>query len=111
MCLGHQALALAFGARVDRSPSPRHGATAPIHHNGDGLFANLPRPFPAALYHSLAVVRDSVPPELCVSAWTDEGDIMAIRHTRQPSFGIQFHPESFMTPSGTRLLTTFLAMR
>jgi len=111
VCLGHQALALCFGARVERSPRPRHGLTVPIRHDGAGLFEGLPQGFPAALYHSLAVTQDTVPPTLAVSAWTAEGDIMALRHNGQPSFGVQFHPESFMTTAGTRLLRNFLALR
>ena len=111
VCLGHQALALALGARVERSTHPRHGTTASIHHDGAGVFGEVPQGFSGALYHSLAVCRDSLPAELSVSGWTSEGDIMAIRHTRQPMVGLQFHPESFMTPIGPLLLKNFLAMR
>ena len=111
VCLGHQALALCFGGRVTRSPRPRHGSTVSVNHDASELFSGVPPGFPAALYHSLAVDKNSLPPELRVSAWTSEGDIMGIRHVRQPLFGIQFHPESFMTPSGAHIITTFLAMR
>ncbi len=107
VCLGHQCLADAFGARVVRG-RPAHGKTSMIHHDGTGLFEGLPDPFQATRYHSLVVERDSLPEELAVCAWTDDGIVMGIRHRDQPTFGVQFHPESILTPEGKRLLSAFL---
>ncbi len=108
VCLGHQALAYAAGAKVQRSGRPTHGRPVQIHHDGSAIFRGQPQPFEAALYHSLAVVPDSLPGELVISARTGQGDIMALRHTQRPHFGVQFHPESFLTPTGAMLLEAFL---
>src|SRR5690606_11214190 len=94
VCLGHQALAVAFGGRVSRAPVPRHGKTIPVHHDGRGLFAGLPDPFPAMLYHSLIVEESSLPAVLEVCARGPAGEVMALRHRSLPLAGVQFHPES-----------------
>ena len=108
VCLGHQAVAAAFGAAVVRG-SPCHGRTSAIAHQGSGLFAELPQPLHACRYHSLVVERSSLPAELEATAFTASGEVMALRHRRHPTFGVQFHPESFRTPDGPRLLANFLA--
>jgi anthranilate synthase/aminodeoxychorismate synthase-like glutamine amidotransferase len=110
VCLGHQALALAYGAKVSRSPRPTHGRPVAMEHDGSPLFASVPPRFDAALYHSLVVETASLPTELVTSAWTASGDIMAIRHARHPQYGVQFHPESFLTARGAALVQTFLEM-
>ena len=107
VCLGHQAVAVAFGGSVDRAPEPRHGKTSPITHDGRGLFKDLPNPFIATRYHSLATV--DLPDELEVSARSEDGVIQAVRHRELPITGVQFHPESIMTESGKHLLANFLA--
>lgn len=107
VCLGHQAIGAAFGAPVDRGP-PVHGRTTPIRHDGTGLFAGLPDPLHACRYHSL-YVGPRLPEELVATATTPEGQVMALRHRTHPTFGVQFHPESFRTPDGPRLLANFLA--
>ncbi|HEY2513825.1 MAG TPA: aminodeoxychorismate/anthranilate synthase component II [Polyangiaceae bacterium] len=104
VCLGHQAIAQAFGGRVIRARWPMHGKTSPIRHDGRGLFARLPSPFEATRYHSLLVERASVPACLEISAWTDEGEIMALRHRTLDVEGLQFHPESILTREGKTLL-------
>jgi len=106
VCLGHQAVAVAFGGSVDRAPEPRHGKTSPITHDGRGLFKDLPNPFVATRYHSLAVV--DLPDELEVSARSEDGVIQAVRHRELPIAGVQFHPESILTESGKHLLANFL---
>ena len=108
ICLGHQALAWSEGGRVARSPRPLHGRTSPIHHDGGGVFAGLPEPFAGARYHSLLVERETLPHGWRVSAWTDDGDIMGMRHDDRPHHGIQFHPESFLTECGAALMENFL---
>lgn len=108
VCLGHQAIAEAFGGRVIRAPRPVHGKTAQVHHDGTGLFAGMPEPFIATRYHSLVVDPASLPPELEVIATTDDGMVMALRHRTLPIFGVQFHPESILTPEGSRLVEGFL---
>ncbi len=110
VCLGHQCIGAVFGGRIVRAPAPVHGKTSAIVHDGRGLFATLPNPFPAARYHSLVVERETLPPELELCAWTADGLVMGIRHARMPVFGVQFHPESFMTEHGARLLERFLAL-
>jgi len=108
VCLGCQALALAFGGRIREAPSIMHGKVSDIHHDGRGVFQGLPSPFSAMRYHSLAVAPDRVPDELEVSARTGEGVIMGLRHRRHASLeGVQFHPESILTPEGPRLLANF----
>lgn len=108
VCLGHQCLAEVFGGRVMRV-APVHGKTSPVTHDGAGLFAGLHQGFAAARYHSLAVDPEAVPEELAVTAHTPDGVIMGLQHRRLPLAGVQFHPESFMTPEGPRLLARFLA--
>jgi anthranilate synthase component 2 len=109
VCLGHQCLGAAFGARVVRAPTPMHGKVSAIHHDGTGLFAGLPDPFEATRYHSLIVEEASLPPELEVTARTEDGLIMGLRHQRWPVYGVQFHPESIATPHGRKILANFLA--
>ncbi|HCP62451.1 MAG TPA: aminodeoxychorismate/anthranilate synthase component II, partial [Actinobacteria bacterium] len=92
VCLGHQAVGVAFGAPVERAPAPVHGKTSAIHHQGTGLFEGMPNPFEAGRYHSLVIRRDQVPPELEVTAETADGLVMAVRHRTLPRFGVQFHP-------------------
>lgn len=109
VCLGHQALSVAFGGRVDRAPVPMHGKTSMVVHDGSHLFAGLSGPFEAGRYHSLVIPRDAMPPDFVVTAWVeDDGVIMGVRHTSQPIFGVQFHPESVLTTVGHRLLQNFL---
>jgi anthranilate synthase component 2 len=108
VCLGHQAIGVAYGASVVRVP-PVHGKASPIHHGRGGSFEALPSPISAARYHSLAIDRDSLPPELEVTAWSDDGLIMAVRHRSHPVEGFQFHPESILTEDGEALLTAFLS--
>ncbi|MCC7024491.1 MAG: aminodeoxychorismate/anthranilate synthase component II [Thermomicrobiales bacterium] len=107
VCLGHQAVGAAFGATIVRAPRLMHGKTSQITHNGQGLFAGLPNPFQATRYHSLIVERSSLPPELEVTAEAD-GLIMGLRHRTLPVEGVQFHPESILTPAGNELLANFL---
>jgi anthranilate synthase component 2 len=109
VCLGHQALGAAYGGAVVRAPQVMHGKVSPIRHAGQGVFAGLPDAFPATRYHSLIVRREDLPPELEVTAWTDDGLIMGLRHREHPVQGVQFHPESIMTTSGKDLLKNFLA--
>jgi anthranilate synthase component 2 len=108
VCLGHQCIGEAFGATVDGAGEIVHGKVSDIHHDGRGLFRGLPNPFPATRYHSLAVRRDSLPSCLEVTAWTDSGLVMGLRHRDQAVYGVQFHPESIMTPAGKSLLRNFL---
>ena len=110
VCLGHQAIGQVFGGRVIRAPAPMHGKVSLIHHDGTGLFKTLPNPFPATRYHSLIVERDTLPSELKVNAWTEDGLIMGLRHERLPVHGVQFHPESIETVAGHALLKNFLAI-
>jgi anthranilate synthase/aminodeoxychorismate synthase-like glutamine amidotransferase len=108
ICLGHQCVAAAYGALVRRAEHPRHGSTSAITHDGRGVFAGLPSPFRATRYHSLAVVAASVPRTLEVTATSDDGEIMGIRHRRDPVEAVQFHPESVLTEWGYQLLANFL---
>ena len=108
VCLGHQAIGQAFGGKVVRAGRLMHGRTSPIEHDGRGVFAGLPLPFEATRYHSLLVERESLPDCLEVSAWTREGEIMGLRHRRHDVEGVQFHPESVLTPEGKRLLGNWL---
>jgi len=110
VCLGHQCAGVAYGGSVGYACEIMHGKTSQIHHDGKGLFAGLPDPFEAIRYHSLAVYRDDLPAELEVTAWTDNGIIMGLRHKTDPVEGIQFHPESIMTAVGKDILRNFLAM-
>jgi anthranilate synthase component II len=111
VCLGHQAIGAAFGARVVRAPRPVHGMPAPIRHGGDGLFEGLPQGFLAARYHSLVVDGESLPEELVPTAFTDDGLVMALAHRTRPIVGVQFHPESVLTPDGTAIVRNFLALK
>lgn len=108
VCLGHQCLATTLGGRVKRV-EPVHGKTSAVVHRGADLFFDLPSPFAAARYHSLAVDPETLPEELMVTAWTADGVIMGLRHRELPLAGVQFHPESFLTPEGPRLLARFLS--
>jgi anthranilate synthase/aminodeoxychorismate synthase-like glutamine amidotransferase len=108
VCLGHQAIGQAYGGRVIRAPRPVHGKTAQIRHSGEGIFAGLPDPFTATRYHSLIVERATLPPSLEVTAWTNDGLIMGLRHRAYPLQGVQFHPESILTTDGKLLLHHFL---
>ena len=110
VCLGHQALAVACGGRVVRAPEPRHGKNSEVHHNGRGVFAGLSDPFTATRYHSLVAQRESLPHELEVTAWTDDGLVMGLAHRSRPHFGVQFHPEAYLTRGGKHLLANFLAL-
>lgn len=109
ICLGHQVIGDAFGANVIRAPQPVHGKTALIRHEGQGLYANLPQPFTAGRYHSLIVDRPTLPDCFEVTATNDEGLIMGMKHRQFNVQGVQFHPESILTPEGTTLLGNFLA--
>lgn len=109
VCLGHQAIGAAYGGAVVRAPLVMHGKLSPIYHNGQGVFAGLPSPFLATRYHSLIVRREDLPDELEVTAWTEDGLIMGLRHRSQPVEGVQFHPESIMTEGGKQMLANFLA--
>ena len=111
VCLGHQALGQAFGGKVVRARSLMHGKTSEIEHDGRTVFRGLRMPFTATRYHSLVVARETVPDCLEVSAWTDDGVVMGLRHRALPLEGVQFHPESIMTTAGKDLLRNFLALR
>ena len=108
VCLGHQAIGEAFGATVSRAPELLHGKTSQVIHNGSGVLANLPSPFTATRYHSLAVERDTVPAVLEVTGATDSGVVMSMRHTSLPIEGVQFHPESVLTEHGHQMLANWL---
>jgi anthranilate synthase component 2 len=108
VCLGHQALGQAFGGTVVRAPKLMHGKTSVIHHDGRTLFAGVPPAFTATRYHSLVVARETVPECLEISAWTEDGMVMGLRHREHPLEGVQFHPESILTAAGKDLLRNFL---
>ena len=109
VCLGHQAIGEAFGGVVKRAPHLMHGKTSMIHHDGKGIYAGLPNPFQATRYHSLIVDRATLPDELEITAETEDGIIMGLQHRDYPVYGVQFHPESILTPVGKQLLGNFLA--
>jgi para-aminobenzoate synthetase component II len=109
VCLGHQSIGQAFGGRVVRAERLMHGKTSPIFHDSRTIFQSLSSPFTATRYHSLLVERTSLPPTLEISAWTDEGEIMGIRHKTLPVEGVQFHPESILTDEGMTLLKNWLS--
>lgn len=111
VCLGHQCIGAVFGGLVVRAPRLMHGKASQITHDGRGIFASVPSPFTAARYHSLVVEPASVPQSLEVSARSDDGDIMALRHREFPLDGVQFHPESILTREGKTILANFLAQR
>jgi anthranilate synthase/aminodeoxychorismate synthase-like glutamine amidotransferase len=108
VCLGHQCIGHALGARVVRAGRIMHGKTSLIHHDGRGVYRGLPNPFEATRYHSLVIEPGSLPEDLEVVAWTDQNEIMGVRHKRFPLEGVQFHPESFLTAEGIKLLKNFL---
>ena len=110
VCLGHQAIGQVFGGKVIRAGNIMHGKTSPIRHRNADLFAGLPNPFTAARYHSLIVERESLPDCLEITAETDDGLIMGLRHKTLPVYGVQFHPESFATDGGIRILENFLKL-
>ncbi len=108
VCLGHQAIVEVFGGAVVRAPRLMHGKASSVRHDGRGLFEGVPQSFAAGRYHSLIAERERLPAELDVTAWTDEGEIMGVRHRGLGIEGVQFHPESVLTPEGPRLLAAFL---
>jgi para-aminobenzoate synthetase component 2 len=110
VCLGHQAIAAAYGATVDRAPELLHGKTSQVHHHGEGVLAGIPEPFTATRYHSLAVVPETVPAELLVTSTTESGVVMSLRHATLPVEGVQFHPESVLTEGGHLMLANWLAI-
>lgn len=111
VCLGHQCIGHVFGGEVIRNYRIMHGKTSWIHHDGQGVFAGMSNPFEATRYHSLVIRKESFHnPDFVVSAWTDEGEIMGVRHRSWPLHGVQFHPESFLTAEGPRLLKNFISM-
>ncbi len=108
VCLGHQAIGAAFGAKVTTSCRLLHGNVSSIHHNGEGIFKGLPNPFTACRYHSLIVERDSLPEEFAVTATSEDGEVMAMVHRELPVFGVQFHPEAVLTEHGHQLIENLL---
>ncbi|MGH3765858.1 MAG: aminodeoxychorismate/anthranilate synthase component II [Pseudonocardiaceae bacterium] len=110
VCLGHQAIGAVWGATVARAPELLHGKTSEVHHHGDTVLAGLPQPFIATRYHSLTVLCETIPDELEVTARTDSGIVMALRHRELPVYGVQFHPESVLTEGGHRLLANWLRL-
>jgi anthranilate synthase/aminodeoxychorismate synthase-like glutamine amidotransferase len=109
VCLGHQALGMASGGVVERAV-PVHGKASLVHHTGAGILAGVPNPFEAGRYHSLVVLRDGLPDELELTAWSDDGLVMATQHRERPRFGVQFHPESILTPDGPAIVRNFLRL-
>ena len=110
VCLGHQALTTVLGGVVDRAPRLMHGKSSMVHHDGKGVYAGLSNPFQAARYHSLMADPDRLPSELELTSWTEEGEVMGLRHKHTVACGVQFHPESVLTPEGDALLANFLTM-
>jgi anthranilate synthase/aminodeoxychorismate synthase-like glutamine amidotransferase len=110
VCLGHQAIGVVYGGTVCRASTPMHGKTSMVVHDGKGVFAGIHDPFPAGRYHSLVIAADDVPGDLEVSARTEDGTIMAVRHRTYPVHGVQFHPESVLTDEGRTILRNFLDM-
>ncbi len=110
VCLGHQSIGQAFGARIVHAKQVMHGKVSRIHHTDQGVFKGLSEPFEATRYHSLVIERASLPPVLEITAWTDDGEIMGVRHTHLPVEGVQFHPESILTQHGHALLQNFLKL-
>ncbi|RMG49283.1 MAG: aminodeoxychorismate/anthranilate synthase component II [Acidobacteria bacterium] len=108
VCLGHQALAHVLGGRITRAQRLMHGKASPVYHDGRTLYQGLPNPFEAGRYHSLAVREEDLPADLAVTAYTSDGEVMGVRHKTFPAEGVQFHPESVLTPEGDRLLRNFL---
>jgi anthranilate synthase/aminodeoxychorismate synthase-like glutamine amidotransferase len=108
VCLGHQCIGFVFGGIVERAARLMHGKTDRIHHDGRTIYAGMPNPFTATRYHSLIIRNGSMPPEFEITAWTDQDEIMGVRHKSWPLEGVQYHPESFLTEQGERLLGNFL---
>ena len=108
VCLGHQGIGAAFGGTIVHAPQLMHGKTSMIHHDGEGLFQGIDNPFQATRYHSLVIDRETIPDCLEITAWTEDGQIMGVRHRELAVAGLQFHPESIETPSGHQLLRNFL---
>ncbi len=108
VCLGHQSIGQAFGGHIVHAKQLMHGKTSLIHHNNMGVFKDLPNPFTATRYHSLVIERETLPDCLEITAWTDDGEIMGVRHKTLPIEGVQFHPESILTEYGHELLDNFL---
>ena len=108
VCLGHQCIGAAFGGEIVRARRPMHGMTSRITHAGASVFEGLPSPFLATRYHSLVIAPDSVPPELVITAYADDGEIMGVQHATHPVHGVQFHPESVLTEHGYRMIDRFL---
>ncbi len=109
VCLGHQAIGIEYGGTVDRT-EPVHGKASSVRHDGSGIFEGVHDPFEAGRYHSLVVERDDLPEELRLTAWTDDGLVMGTRHRELPRYGVQFHPESILTPEGPTIVRNFLAL-
>ena len=109
VCLGHQAMGLVAGGRVERA-TPVHGKASLVHHHGQGILAGVPDPFEAGRYHSLVVTREGLPEELELTAWSEDDLVMATQHRELPRFGVQFHPESILTPDGPSIVRNFLAL-
>ena len=110
VCLGHQCMAHVFGGEVVRAPRLMHGKVSPVYHTGDELFTGIPTPFQATRYHSL-IVNEPLPPDFSLTAFTSEGEVMAMKHRNYPTYGVQFHPESILTEGGKQLLENFLQVR
>jgi len=108
VCLGHQSLGVAFGATVSNAKRIMHGKVSQVRHDGQGLFKGMSNPFQAGRYHSLAVLKETLPPELIADAFSEDDEIMGMHHLTHPTYGVQFHPESVLTPTGKRLLRNFL---
>lgn len=108
VCLGHQSIGVAFGATVSNAKRIMHGKVSNVRHDDSPLYAGLKNPFPAGRYHSLAVIKDTLPPELVPDAFSEDDEIMGMHHIGQPTYGVQFHPESVLTPHGKKLLRNFL---
>lgn len=111
VCLGHQSIGAAFGAKIVNAPRLMHGKTSMIHHDGKTIFKGLPNPFEATRYHSLIIKKDTLPQDFVITAWTDRDEIMGIRHKRLIIEGVQFHPESILTRAGKDLLRNFLKLK
>lgn len=111
VCLGHQSIGAAYGAEIINAPRLMHGKTSLIHHDGKSIFKKIPDPFKATRYHSLIIKKETLSEEFIISAWTDQDEIMGIRHKKLPIEGVQFHPESILTTAGKDLLRNFLKLK
>lgn len=111
VCLGHQSIGAAYGARIVSAPRLMHGKTSLIHHDGKSIFKGLPNPFEATRYHSLIIKKETLSNDFIITAWTDRNEIMGIRHKKMPIEGVQFHPESILTKAGKDLLGNFLKIK